>query len=247
MSLIRLESCSLEIDGRSLLTARPTARVKLLEARLVVPLSFVASAVRTQLPGFSLALPAEADTPCVDFAGEFEVAELLPEWAHSLLPASWQGPLSVDGTLEMRTTAAGRLQVVVVEASIAGLHVPKALNIQRRVLDHVRHRFLESPLLRKGTGDALFELDVRALAKRLSTDLELPAVSAVTLVGDDVIVSYGAAASARRGAASPAASRPKAPARKASARRAPPAKAAPVKAAARKAPAARKTAGKKRS
>lgn len=217
MSRIRLESCSLEIDGRSLLTLKPKARVRVHQAQLSVPLSFVAGAVRTQLPGFQLALPDGVASPRVDFAGEFEVADLLPDWAHSLLPDSWQGPLGVDGTLELRTTPSGRIQVVVVEASVAGVHLPKTLNIQRRVLEYVRRRFLESPLLRKGSGDSLFELDLRQLAQRLSVDLEFPSVSSVAVVGDDVVVSYGAIASAKRKAASasPKASRKRPASRKA--------------------------------
>lgn len=236
MSRIRLESCSLEIDGRSLLTAKPKARVRVNEARLIVPLSFVAAAVRTQLPGWQLALPDGADTPRVDFAGEFEVGELLPNWAHELLPDSWQGPLGVDGTLELRTTPGGRLQVVVIEAAVAGVHLPKALNIQRRVLEHVRRRFLESPLLRKGSGDSLFELDLRLLASKLSTDLELPASSSVAVEGDDVVVSYGASASALKKAASASKAKPPAPRRKTAKTKASASRKAPASKASRKAP-----------
>ena len=190
-SRIRLESCTLELDGRALLAAKPKPRVDVTAARVLVPLPFVASAVRTQLPGFSLAIPDDASSPRVEFAGDFEADDMLPGWLRKLMPDSWSGKFSVEGVLELRTTPSGRLQVVVMDASVAGMHVPKALNIQRWILERARQHIASSSFLRKGSGDALFEIDLPAVAKKAGVELDLPKKSSVSLEGDDVVVTFG--------------------------------------------------------
>lgn len=212
MSRIRLESCSLEIDGRSLLAARPKAKVKVETACLVVPLAFVASAVKSQLSGFSLAVEAGANEPRIEFAGEIDMGDVVPDLLRRLMPESWGGELAVEGMLELRITPSGRMQVVVVDAFVAGLHVPKVFNIQRYLLAHVQQAIAGSPLLRKGSGDVLCEIDVPALARRAGVALDLPPQNHVEMAGDELRITFGATARAT-------AKGRKAPARKAPARK----------------------------
>jgi len=195
MASIRMESCTLEIDGRSLLAARSKAKIIVSEVRVIVPLSLISSAVRAQLPGFSLAIQSGEVKPRVEFAGEFEADEVMPGWMGKMMPDSMDGKLRVSGMLELQTTPTGGLQVVVMSAAVAGMKVPKALNIQRFILDRVRNHISASSFLKKGSGDALFEIDLPHIAKRANVELELPKTSSVALSGDEIVVSYGAAAS----------------------------------------------------
>lgn len=191
MSRIRLESCTIEIDGRSMLAKKPKPKIHVETARLVVPLGFVATVVQSHLPHYSFGLPDGATTPQVAFSGDFEVEDILPAWSRKLVPEGWKGAMSVEGLLELRTSPSGRLQVIVLEATVAGLTLPKALNIQRRVLDHVRGKLVDSPYLRKGVADALLEIDPKALAARAGIDLDLPAASNVSMEGESIVISYG--------------------------------------------------------